>query len=340
MSKSRPGPARPARPSRPSRPAPTRSTRGRTAQARPRPARSVTPPPPASFRHRHPVLTALVPVALVMVALVTMIVIKTTGGSAAPNLSSTVKSGAQATAASDGTTALPAGALSDVTSVSSATLATVARPAALALPAKVSGRTAVLKATDGKPDVVYIGAEFCPFCAAERWAMVEALSRFGTFTGLRATHSATHDSDPDTQTFSFYGSTYTSPYLDFTPVEEATNQVAGSSYATLQTPTAAQQALLTTYDVAPYTDEAGSIPFLDIGNRYLFIGASYNPKILAGLSLTQIAADLDHPTSTVAQAIDGTANEITASICAITGNQPASVCDSPTIAAIAKQLAS
>jgi hypothetical protein len=42
----------------------------------------------------------------------------------------------------------------------------------------------------------------------------------------------------------------------------------------------------------------------------------------------------------VATAIDGTANQITASICAITGNQPASVCNSPTIAAIAKKLGS
>src|SRR5580704_4304478 len=32
----------------------------------------------------------------------------------------------------------------------------------------------------GKPEVLYIGAEYCPFCAAERWAMIAALGRFGT----------------------------------------------------------------------------------------------------------------------------------------------------------------
>ncbi|MBV9382599.1 MAG: DUF929 family protein, partial [Streptosporangiaceae bacterium] len=42
----------------------------------------------------------------------------------------------------------------------------------------------------GKPEMLYMGAEYCPFCAAERWAMVVALSRFGTFSGLHTTHSA------------------------------------------------------------------------------------------------------------------------------------------------------
>ncbi len=26
----------------------------------------------------------------------------------------------------------------------------------------------------GKPQIVYMGAEYCPYCAAERWAMVVA----------------------------------------------------------------------------------------------------------------------------------------------------------------------
>jgi hypothetical protein len=40
----------------------------------------------------------------------------------------------------------------------------------------------------------------------------------------------------------------------------------------------------------------------------------------------------------VAQAIDGTANQITAAIASVTGNQPSSVSSSPTIAAIEKSL--
>ena len=42
--------------------------------------------------------------------------------------------------------------------------------------------------------------EYCPFCAAQRWAMVSALSRFGTFSGLKTIHSSSSDADPNTPT--------------------------------------------------------------------------------------------------------------------------------------------
>ena len=60
--------------------------------------------------------------------------------------------------------------------------------------------------------------------------------------------------------------------------------------------------------------------------------------MLQGLSRSQIAADLSNPDSAVAQAIDGAANDITAAIASVTGNQPSSVGSSATIAAIAQKL--
>ena len=72
----------------------------------------------------------------------------------------------------------------------------------------------------GKPEMLYIGAEFCPYCGAERWAMAVALSRFGTFTTpLHGIHSSSTDTDPNTPTLTFYQTKYSSPYLVFTPVE-------------------------------------------------------------------------------------------------------------------------
>jgi hypothetical protein len=180
--------------------------------------------------------------------------------------------------------------------------------------------------------VTYIGAEYCPYCAAERWAIAVALSRFGSFQNLSGTHSSSTDVFPDTETLSFYGSTYSSPYLDFASVEEATNQAVGGTYRSLQSPTHAQGALMAR------DDPSGSIPFLDIGGRYVVIGASYSPQVLQGLSQQAIAAALSNPASQVAHAIDGTANAITAAICAVTGNQPSAIANSPTIAAIARQL--
>ena len=55
----------------------------------------------------------------------------------------------------------------------------------------------------GKPEVLYLGAMYCPFCAAQRWAMVNALSRFGTFSGLKTTHSSSTDSYPNTPTWTY-----------------------------------------------------------------------------------------------------------------------------------------
>ena len=187
---------------------------------------------------------------------------------------------------------------------------------------------------NGKPEMLYMGAEYCPYCAAARWAMIVALSRFGTFSGLQTIHSAAANGagqaepDPNTPTWTFVHSTYTSKYLTFTPVELQTNipDTASGTYTNLQTPTNAQQALLTKYDAAPYTSEAGAIPFIDFGNKYLSIGSPYNPGVLSGLSWSTIAADLHNPNSAVAQAVNGTANYFTAAICKMTGNQPASAC--------------
>ena len=59
-------------------------------------------------------------------------------------------------------------------------------------------------------------------------------------------------------------------------------------------------------------------------------GASYDAGVLGQgkLSWATVAADLHNASSPVAQAVLGTANYITAAICKMTGNQPASACTS------------
>lgn len=183
----------------------------------------------------------------------------------------------------------------------------------------------------GKPEVLYIGAEYCPFCAAERWPAIVALSRFGTFSGLHTVHSSSTDVYPNTPTFSFYKSTYTSRYVAFTPVETYTNIPLGKFYTPLQTPTAAEQALINKYDTPPYVParDQDAIPFYDFDNKYVVSGASYDPQILDGKSWNQIAAALKNPASPIARSVDGTANYLTAAICTLTGNHPASACTQP-----------
>lgn len=191
----------------------------------------------------------------------------------------------------------------------------------------------------GVPEVLYVGAEYCPFCAAQRWPVVVALGRFGAFTGLGATASSATDVFPSTQTFSFYGSTYASDEIVFTGVETETNQPApGGGYTSLQALTPEQEQLLATYDAAPYTNAPGSIPFLMIGDRYLALGASFDPSVLQGKSRDEIARALSDPSSPIAQAVNGSANAITAAVCGLTHDRPADVCTNPTIASIAAQL--
>jgi hypothetical protein len=219
-------------------------------------------------------------------------------------------------------------ALTDkVTSVPAATLDQVGGGTVTAPPTTISGAPLT---SGGKPEMLYIGAEYCPYCAAERWGMIVALSRFGTFKGLATIRSAerngagTAEPFPLTATFTFVNASYTSKYLTFTSVEELTNipDKATGGYTPLQTPTAAQQALIQKYDAA----NQGAIPFIDYGNKFMSVGASYNPGVLSGLSWTQIAGDLSTPSSAVAQGVLGTANYATAAICSLTGDQPATAC--------------
>jgi Domain of unknown function (DUF929) len=204
--------------------------------------------------------------------------------------------------------------------------------------APVSGSALV---SGGKPEVLYVGAEFCPFCAAARWPLIVALSRFGTFSGLRTTRSGVTNGAgqqeiyPATPTWTFYGSRYTSPYLTFTPVELQTNipDPGTGGYTTLQTLTAAQQKTVAAYD------QAGSVPFLDIGNAYVQMGTltPYGPADLQNLTWAQIASALHDPSTALAQSIDGSANYLTAAFCKLTGNQPASACTA-TVRALQSQL--
>jgi thiol-disulfide isomerase/thioredoxin len=214
----------------------------------------------------------------------------------------------------DAITSLPASELDGVGqgSVKSNILAVVGKP---------------LTGTTGKPEVFYLGAEYCPYCAAERWPMIIALSRFGTFSGLETTSSSSTDVYPNTPTFTFKNATYTSQYIDFRSVE--TEDRNGNP---LQSPTAADQALVTSYD------KGGSIPFVDLGNRYAFAGSNYFPDSLAGMSWQEVADSLQQPGTPQAQAILGSANLITAAVCKLTGDQPAAVCSSAAIQAIEKKL--
>jgi hypothetical protein len=178
---------------------------------------------------------------------------------------------------------------------------------------------------DGKPRILYVGAEYCPYCAAERWPLVTALSRFGTFKGLGETSSSASDVYPNTPTLSFHGATFTSKYLAFKGYETTDNQ-----HQQLDQLSDADGEIFNKYDNPPYvsSSDASAIPFVLYGGEWVTHGTSFDPGILAGKTHEEIAKALSDPDDPITKAVVGNANEVTATLCKLTQNQPADVCAS------------
>ena len=232
------------------------------------------------------------------------------------------KPSAAATAGANARTPLPASVSNAVSTVPASTLNTVgagAVPQVVQQPLTAGSGAAL--SSNGKPQMLYIGAEYCPYCAAMRWSMAVALSRFGTLsTPWHGIHSSSADVFPRTATLTFYKSGYTSKYLTFTPIENLT-----VTKAPLQNPTAAQNALWARYEPDPSTR---GYPFIDFGNKWVLKGPIYDPAVLKGLTWSQIATAMRNPSSPVSQGVLGAANYMTAAICKTTNNQPSTVCTS------------
>lgn len=260
-------------------------------------------------KRRRALITIGAPVVVVVLIIGTFLVIK---ANQKPAAAASVPTAPAATTLDNAMSSIPA-----------ATYDAVGKGTGVSAATPISGDPLT---ANGKPRVLYIGAEYCPYCAAERWAMVAALSRFGTFAGLGVTTSSATDVYPSTATLSFHGSTFKSNVLSFTGVEQLSNTPNGSGgFTALDKVAAADAALLTKYD----TEQ--SIPFVDFGNKYMIVGSSYLPDSLKGLTQTQIAADLLQPNSAVAQNVLGSANMITALLCKVTNNSPAAVCSSTAV---------
>ncbi len=130
--------------------------------------------------------------------------------------------------------------------------------------------------------VTFVGIEYCQFCAAERYALFDALSNFGNWTyygkiislSTLPVENLTTGSEPASDaifykagegdwTLNFLAThlSYTSNYIDFSSAETLNNQ-----QSTLQTLTAIQSSYLNKYD------SGGSVPFTVIGGNFYEVG--------------------------------------------------------------------
>jgi hypothetical protein len=184
--------------------------------------------------------------------------------------------------------------------------------------------TAGADGSAARPVVFFYGAEFAPYAAAERWPLVLALSRFGTFGRLGLMQSSGSTAFPDLSTYTFSEVGYSSRWVTFEQVERySALNPTGSGYLGLETPSGPQMAAIG-------AGGAGTTTFalVDVANRYALSGSAYAPGVLTGLDQGQIAGDLTQPASPLTQAVLAAANEISAAICAVDGDRPAAVCHS------------
>jgi hypothetical protein len=250
-------------------------------------------------RQRKQLITAVVAVVVVVIAVAVGLVIANRPKEAAP------AAGASASTALTKLTTLPA-----------STLDNAAAPTAV--PKKLDGGTPLT--ADGKPKVLYVGAEYCPFCAMERWALIGALSRFGTFSGLKPTTSSSTDSFPDTPTWSFVGSTFTSEHVAFEAVE--TKDREGKP---LQELTGDNLAIFQKHN------PEGGIPWITYGGTHATSGATVKASLFEGATYDQLIAGVLDPSSEIGKSVDAQINAITAQTCALTKGQPANVCTSKAV---------
>jgi hypothetical protein len=250
----------------------------------------------------------IVAIALVVVIVAVLVIVKVAGGGSG--------SGAVDQASPPAGTPIPAATLARLQSVPISTLVAAPTSGIVTSPQTVNGSPLV---ADGKPEILFIGAEFCPHCAAERWPLYVALSKFGTFNPQPGRiHSANEDGDVPTLTF--YGTTYTSPYFTFTPVEVYTNKPQGDGYVPLQTPTKAQ---LTLWE----NTNGGSFPFVDFGGKKVLPSAQYLFTPLQNLPFSTVAAQVGNNSTTIGAEIDASAAQLITTICGSLSNQkPAAVC--------------
>lgn len=285
---------------------------------------------PAMVRRPRTSLLTWGTVALVLVIVIVLVVIKVSGNSTVSTTSAPAAPTPAPTAVVQGVTKIPA-AVYDTVGVTSPV-------AAVTPPTLLHGQPSL--ESHGKPEVVFVGDEFCPYCAAERWALVAALSRFGTFSGLDTMQSGSNEAFPSTPTFTFDGTDYRSKYLTATLVEHYGDQKNGSGtgYAVLEPIPNALRTLMTKYDRSTAGAPGGLVPFVDIANQAVVAGGSFSPSILQQLSNTEIATALDDAKDPATQAIVATANYLSAVVCQADGEQPATVCSSTGVAAAASAL--
>ena len=184
---------------------------------------------------------------------------------------------------------------------------------------------------DGRPILFFMGAQYCPFCAAQRWALIEATSRFGVWSGVEPFASpAGMDGFSSVPTYDLTAARFTSDVLSV-----RTKEIADASGGRLQDLDDVEAGLVDAFN------PRGSVPFIaatGTGGQYT-IDLAYSPGLLQGDDFDEIRQAVGAGEDSAAvRAISGQADAITAVLCTLTGGQPASACGTPVVTELMRRL--
>ena len=176
----------------------------------------------------------------------------------------------------------------------------------------------------GKPELLFIGAQYCPHCAGQRWAVVKALDQFGAFTNV---NSSAND-DVTIPTFNLHDASYSSKYVAFDHKD-----VEDRNHNPLDSLSSDEQAIFNRLD------PSGGIPLIAVGG-YALLGDGYDLSLIQGKSFSTVqqAMQSGNRSDPLVSAINGEANSITAFICHVDRMQPRTVCNRPVIRSIVSHL--
>ena len=161
-----------------------------------------------------------------------------------------------------------------------------------------------------------------------RWPLVEAVNRFGTFTGLRHVSSKDgYEGFPPIATYDFSQASYHSEYITFSSAEIA--DVSGNPLQLLDDDQT---------DLVNHLDPSGAIPFVFVSGSYTAL-LPFSPQLLVGHSFEEIA---ERTTSSspgeIGRIINAEADALTAAICKIDGARPTSGCGQSSTQALIQRM--
>lgn len=192
--------------------------------------------------------------------------------------------------------------------------------------------------SQGRTEVLSVCTEFSAFCAAERWPLVVALSRFGRFTALADSTSTPAAAFPSLVTFTFHDSLYISRYVTLVGIERFSNQTGANGAFEPLTPLDPAQAAVVN-QAAPGGGDPSS-PFIDVGGSAVVTTSGFSPALLVGQSQGQVVSQVTSPPALpgkgsssgtsppLGRAVLAVANQLSATICVADGQRPDSVCRS------------